>query len=397
MPIKRTLKEAPQGISRFWNQLKPWLPNRIDRYILTEILGPAIGGLLFFSFVFLLFQALRLSEFLIAHRAQAWDVIELVGCILLIFIPAIVPISFLIGVMVGFGRLSADSELVAIKAGGVSIYRMAMAAVVLAGVTTFLSIKLATEWSPHADRKQSEVLSRIANRKIARSLHAGIFQADFFDLLVFAEKKDTQTDRLKNVFIFDERNPKDPLTIIAKEGEIVSAISKNEFDAAIVLRLFDGNIHRTSETSESYQKVDFGEYRVFLEMNGTEANAGYRPRFLTSEEILVRLNSDKAKNAKGKAAKRYRLLAEEYWKRYAIGISPFFLCLLGVGLGTIRTRAMRSGATLLSFVIVLVYYGLLLTSQDLAPQLGIPTSIAMNLPNVLSLLASWRAIRSAAW
>jgi LPS export ABC transporter permease LptF len=378
--------------------MKSFFPNRIDRYILSEITVPVLGGALFFVFVFLLSQALRLAEFLITHRASLWDLFELISCIVLIFLPAVLPIAFLIGVMVGFGRLSTDSELVAMKAGGVSIYRMSLSPILLAVLTSVVSFKLATEWAPIADQRQSLVISRIANRKIVRSIQAGTFQADFFNLLMFAEQKDPKTERLKNVFIFDERNPSDPITIVAREGDIITAISKSELGAAIILRLFDGNLHKISSDSENYQKIDFGEYRVYLEIEGTEASSGERPRFLSSQQLQssIKLLEQSPKPPKS-TRKKTRMLREEYWKRYAISLSPLVLVFLGVGLGTLRTRAVRSSATLLSFVIIFSFYGILVGGQVLANRWGLPVSWGTQLPNIIGILAAWRAMRSAAW
>src|SRR4051794_4150936 len=104
-------------------RLRRFLPGRIDRYVLTEVMGPFLGGNIFFVFILLMFQALRLADFFIVHGIPAATLGQMTLLMSLSFIPTTLPAAFLIAVLVGFGRLSADSELVAMKANGLSILR----------------------------------------------------------------------------------------------------------------------------------------------------------------------------------------------------------------------------------------------------------------------------------
>jgi lipopolysaccharide export system permease protein len=391
MPIDERIRSA----GRF--RLRSLIPNRIDLYLLTEVLGPTSGGIIFFTFVFLLFQSLRLAEFIITHKAYGLVLFEIVGAMMITFLPAVIPISFLIGVIVGFGRLSADSELVALKAGGISIGRLSIPVILASLAASALSLGLGLDWGPTADRIQADAIARIANTKIVDSIEAGTFHSDFFDLLIFAEEKDEKTDRLKNVFIYDERDSDNPLVIVAREGEIITAISKSELGAAVVLRLFEGNIHRTGYKSEKYQKVDFGEYRVYLEVEGESTGSKARPKNMTSSMIRERIEDLRAKPDSAKVRKKIRVLASELWKRLAIALSPIVFGFLGIGFGTLRTRAVRAGAALISFIVVMVYYFILIAAQGWSARGDLPPEIALNLPNLFFAFVAWRAMKSAAW
>jgi lipopolysaccharide export system permease protein len=322
---------------------------------------------------------------------------DLIGSMILTFLPSILPIAFLIGVMVGFGRLSADSELVALKAGGLSIFRLTAPVIVASVIVTALSLALSLSWAPRADRRQGEILVRIANRKIVKALQPGMFNSDFFNLLLFVEEKDPVTDRLKNVFIYDERDEAAPLIIVAKAGEIISAHSSTESGAAAVMRLFNGNIHRTGSQSEKYQKIDFGEYRVYLDMPGTAESARIKPRNMTLEMILKKAEDLKASPSSRKRQNERLAILSELWKRLAIGLSPMVFGILGVGFGTLRTRAVRASAALISFTLVLIYYFMLIATQDLGIRGALPPALALNLANLLFAAVAWRTLKSAAW
>ena len=99
---------------------------RLDRYILTEILGPLGLGFLVYTFLLLIRFLFQSAEMIIRRGLPA----SVVGKLLLLTLPNIVvltlPMSLLFGILIAVGRLSADSEIVAMRALGIStrsIYR----------------------------------------------------------------------------------------------------------------------------------------------------------------------------------------------------------------------------------------------------------------------------------
>src|SRR5689334_14063385 len=111
--------------SSFWPY---WRPLKFDQYIFVEIMGTFIGSTIFTLFVLLMFQMLRLAEILIVHGASGFVLSKMIGFMLLTFLPKALPLAFLISVLTTFGRLSTDSELIALKASGISSLRQAVPA-----------------------------------------------------------------------------------------------------------------------------------------------------------------------------------------------------------------------------------------------------------------------------
>src|SRR5271167_1592099 len=97
----------------------------LDLYVLGEVLGPFAGVVIFFLFLFLMSRILLLADFLILHGVPISLLLKMVGLMNISFLPLFLPVAFLIAVLVGFGRLSADSERVAMKACGLSVNRLA--------------------------------------------------------------------------------------------------------------------------------------------------------------------------------------------------------------------------------------------------------------------------------
>ena len=94
------------------------------RYILFEVLGPFIVGLVILSFVLLMFQLLKLTELIVSYGVAVGDI----GLLLLYIFPPFftftIPMSFLLAVLLAVSRLSSDSEITALKAGGVGLKQL---------------------------------------------------------------------------------------------------------------------------------------------------------------------------------------------------------------------------------------------------------------------------------
>lgn len=369
-------------------------PKKIDTYILTEVASPFAGGLIFFSFIFLMFQALRLADFFIVHGVSLGVLGKMTVMLVATFLPTAVPVAFLIGVLSGFGRLSADSELVAMKANGMSLRRLTLPVGILGVTMVVLSLFLNLDWVPKAYQEFKNEQVRVANTKVVSAIKEGTFTTGFFDLLIYADKLDEDTNRLQRVFIFDEREPKSPLTVVAREGELIPVKGQTELGSSVLLKLYNGNIHQLTPGSENYQKIDFGRYQLFLEVDEGQGKAGFKPGMYTYSDLLSAIDQE---SAHPKRKKRYLELKAELWRRFGIAFSPLVFVFLGVGFGTIRTRAVRTGAFLVAFVVVLAFWVLQGFGTVLTQKGYLPAPIAMNLPNLLLLPIGIYSFRSSSW
>jgi len=367
-------------------------PTRIDFYILSEVLGPFIGGLFFFLFIFLMFQALRLAEFFIVHGVPAATLGKMTALMALSFVPTALPVAFLIASLIAFGRLSADSELVAMKASGVSIWRMMASMSLFAGVVVAISIFLNINWVPWGERAFKSTLIRVSNTKVvASSIREGTFTSGFFDLLIFADKVDVKNNRLSRVFIYDEREPKNPLTVVAKSGEIIPVKGASDLAVSAILRLHDGSIHRNDVENNTYQKIEFGEYNLYLKIDEGADTATTKPHMIPQNELVEKINSTTVATYEG------REWRGEYWRRFAVAFSPLIFGFLGIGYGSVRTRAVRAGAVLTAVAILLVYWTLQTFATVQYQQGMLDPFWAMWLPNIVTAILAAIGIKRASW
>jgi lipopolysaccharide export system permease protein len=354
---------------------------------------PFLGGVLFFTFVFLMFQAVRLADYFINHGVGFLLLAKLTVYISSAFLPVVLPISFLVAVLVGFGRMSADAEIVAFKAAGISIYRLYVPVFVSSIAVSAAVFYLAFYFIPWANYEFKRTVVKLGNTKVVSNLKEGTFTEGFFDLLVYADKVNTDKNTLSGVFIYDERDPKSPSVVVAKMGTIIPQKTQSELSAAVIMSLEHGAIHRPDVERVIYEKIDFDEYNLLLRVEEGQSGEISYPKTLTQPQIRDAMDKYMAANDQT----HYVEYAIEYWRRVALGVAPIIFGILGVGLGTVRMRSVKSNALLMCIVIVVVYWVLNLAGAGLAEKGLINPFLGIQMSNIVAFPFALAAFRRATW
>ncbi len=343
------------------------------RYLFFEMLPGFILGMAVFVSIILMFQVLRLTDFAITHGLEISTVAEIIGYICISMLPALFPMSLLFAVLLTYGRLSNDSEIVAIKASGLSMSTILTPALILSFFVALISAQTSFYLAPWGNRKFEVLYSRAASVKPAIAIKAGTFSEGFFDMVVYANEVDSEKGTLKKVFIYDPRDINSPLTIIAKSGKIVP--DPENPGRNVLLRLNDGDIHRKSET---HTKIKFDSYDIKLIDPIKIEEREKSPQSMTLTELKKSLNQTNMNEEDS------RTLMTEWHKRWAIA----FLCIVfgtvGVGLGTnTNRRNQKAGGMILCVVLIIVYWGIYVTFEGLSRNGKLPPLLAMWLPNLI--------------
>ncbi len=344
-------------------------------YILSEMLPSFILGNVVFLFILLMFQVLRLSDFVINRGVPITLLLQMVMYLMISFLPACIPISLLFSILLTLGRMSSDSEIVALKAAGLNLWHILLPTVLFSASVAIFSAYISFFAAPWGNRAFELLITRLGNAKAAANLQEGTFAEGFFDLVFYAGKVNSKQGTLKNVFIYDERDGENPIAIIASEGKLLEA--DPQFPGkGVTVRLINGNIHKSNE--KNYAKVDFKTYDISLSNTSADTIREKSPPSLTYDDIV--------KGIKDKAvvgADRL-VLKVELHKRWAIAAACLVFGLLGVGTGTVTNRrAVRASGLVVSLLIMLSYWILFITGDSLAHNGTVPPWIAMWFANVL--------------
>jgi len=183
--------------------------------------------------------------------------------------------------------------------------------------------------------------------------------------------------KLKGVFLQDARNPKTVSEIFAKKGEILT--SKD--GSCIILSLKDGTLHQVDISKDRSNIIKFGLYILKLYVNVPS-------RGKSRGEMGLKELIENARNPQTSPRQKRKLLIE-FNKRLALPIGAFILALLGAPLGIKFGRTGIAGGVALALSAFIIYYIMLVFSENLAEVGIISPWISLWIPNVLFSIITW--------
>lgn len=381
------------------------LPWTFYRYILGETIRPFLGAAVFFLFVLMMFQVIRLADVFVVHNVSGYAILSLMSNLALTFTPVILPIAFLLAVLIGFGRLSTDSEVLAMRAAGMSVYSMLLPVLALGSFLAVVTMFCNSYFVPYGARSFRYELFRIYNTKAIATIHAGTFTEGFFDLVLYADQVDSKANTLKKVMIYDERKKGSPVTVVARHGRILNNLQDASGTPGLVLRLFEGNVHRGDSAQNTYEKTDFDVYDIFLRVETVKVIGVDVPKTMDISVLKARLNEIQALMDKTGFTRHdlpindrldYINFGVEYWKRLALSVSCFIFALMGVAFGVIRTRTVRSNSFLICLLVLLFYWGVYSLGHNLASEGKVPAFAGMFAANLVLLVVALFTLRRVA-
>ena len=349
----------------------------IDRYIFKELLAPFGIALAFFSFIFIMTQLPAITNYVISYQIGLKTVVLLLIYAMPFFLQFIVPMSVMISVLLTFLSMSGDMEIVALKAGGISIYRLLPPVLTFGLVGAVLTAGLSIFGLPAGRKATARLLRDVAASHVDLGLKPRQFIDSFKDVVLYVHAIDPHTKQLKDVFIEDRRSPDAAITVVAPQGQLSYDTGK----MVVNLRLLNGTIHQVDLAERRAMNLRFGTYDLRLDVKSALA-AGSK-RSLNAEEMSMHQLRETIDKADVKDERYYKALLE-WHKKFSLPMACLALALLAVPLGITTKSTKRSYGIGLGMVFFLLYY-IMLSAGWVFGESGLyPPLIGMWVPNVVS-------------
>lgn len=152
-----------KAFSRNWPRFSLPFPNILDRYIIRKYL--AIFSLIFFGLllVFAIVTFFERIDNIYEHKKSIMLLLEFIRYSTPDFIRYILPASALTTALLSLGLLTKFNEVTAMKACGVSVYRLILPVVVLAVIGSFFSFYIQENIVPYSNKKAEETWHKITD------------------------------------------------------------------------------------------------------------------------------------------------------------------------------------------------------------------------------------------
>ncbi|BEQ15762.1 LPS export ABC transporter permease LptF [Desulfoferula mesophila] len=356
----------------------------IHRYILFEMLSPYFVSLGVFTFVLLMAKIMELTD-LVVSRGVGLDVVgRLLMYTMPYFLVFTIPMATLLGVLIGFLRLSSDNEVVALKAAGISLTKLLPPVAALALFSWLVTSMLALWALPWGNNRFENLIYQVASTQAELALKEGSFIDTFPNLVIYIDKL-PGGGVLKDVFIVDQRDKKKQHTIVAKRGKFFPAKK-----GKLTLRLYEGGIYAVDPQRKSPQTAAFETYDITL-------NAGAFVAKQRKEKHEKEMYVTELLAAMGKVnpdSKEYYLLDMELQKKFSLPFACLVMALIGLPLG-IGSKSGRSWGVAVALIVFLAYYLLLSAAWSFGEGGYYPPVVGMWVPNIVFALVGVLMFRQA--
>ncbi len=349
----------------------------LDRHIIAEQLKVFTLALLVLVSVLSLEKVNFLSELLLSKNAPVSAIGDMLLYLSPTFFTLATPLAVLMSSLMVFSRLSADNEINAMRAGGISNFRL-VAPVGFVGIgallmTLYLSIYVTHE-SNIAFR--STVIG-ILKSNLNIELKERRFNTRFPGYVIYINKK--EGDILRGVFISDMKDQNHPRVIEAMEGLIEP---EPELDS-LLLRLYNGVIH-SEGVSGDYQTISFMTYTLRINLDSGSATSFEKEiPHMSILELEQRIEKIKARIINGEALKPPYSEQVAIQQKFSAPFGCLVLALLGAPLGIMTHRRGASGGFGLGVVMIILNYILWMVGQGLGSEGKIPPIVGVWGPNFI--------------
>jgi LPS export ABC transporter permease LptG len=408
----------------------------IDRYLIREIVPYLLLGLLLLTAIIFAHEASRFSELLVVASRNGlpmqtlW---RLMGALVPGILVFTLPISLLIGTLVGLGRLSGDSEIVALGAGGVSRLRMLRPVVLIAIIISAVMVYITFNLLP---RSIHQLASLKANRSLifqglSTEIKPRVFEESIPQKVIFIEDIDRARDVWHNIFLVDLGDEQTDMKIVTATS---GSLRQGERSEMPELHLQQGIAHQTSTvTPQDHEQQNPGGQRNQREDESRETRAGaptqtaqqaaaqgdspsqdrerrrnrnqqnYTAIRFEDMTFGIEVSNENKADAVGIDQEPHQVEEMEWgrlvnhsppeserleWraeihKRIALPTACLVFALLGVGFGISNVRTGRSFGLLLGLAITILYYLLALSGQHSAVSGKLPVWLGIWQANII--------------
>lgn len=362
------------------------LPFLLYSYLATEMLAPFFASFLIMNSVFFLVKLIPFLNFVLDLKIGFTDFIRLFSYLFPNMFLYSIPMAAMIGIIIGISRLANDSEILAFKAGGISVYRILPPVIVVASLIALLTSYFSIVLIPVSEVAMKQLTYQLLKEKIDKGIQEHQFTEALGDLVVYVGKIDQGTGEWRDVWVSDMRGQVIPTITMASTGKMKSDVERMK--VTIVLR--NGSLHRP-DTPNS-QVVQFDRYQLNIPLQPPAAAAtSFSRGTLTMPQLLA-----KAKEFGGTSTEKGRVLIIEFHKRLVLPAGCLLLCLLGLPLGLQAGPGRRAIGIPMGLAVFILYYILFTLAKITAKDQTLPIGPAMWGPNLVILLLALFFIRQVA-
>lgn len=355
----------------------------LDKYILKETIMTFLFGVCAFSAVFLgSGTLLRIAQYITQYGASFSAIVRLI----IYSLPGIIvwtfPMSMLLAALLTFGRLSGNSEIIAMRACGISFKRLVTPVIVFSLGVSIFSIGFNEYVVPasnqaYADLVRYEIQGNTTPESqdhiIIKQIQDGNIQR-----LVYARRYDAETGRLDNLSIQEFEKNK---MVRVENAEYA------QWDTDDNWVMYNGVLYDLSQP-DTERMMKFDSQVLPINQNPNQIiRSQKKPDEMSIKELNEQIDIMKSQYVDT------RKIETELYQRFTVPMASLMFALIGAPLGIQPNRSSSSIGFGISIIIIFIYYTLMTLAGAIGQSSFIPPAIAVWIPNIVTLIVGCYLIR----
>jgi LPS export ABC transporter permease LptF/LPS export ABC transporter permease LptG len=333
----------------------------IERYITRAIIPYLLLALLLLTMILFVQQSGKFAELLLLTQVPLSLLTEVASSLLPNVLAFTLPMATLAGTIIGLSRMSSDSELVAIRAAGVSNWKLLWPPLLIGLVLSACGLYINFEAAPGAARALRRAGLEAALRKLDSPVEPRVFNTDIPGYVVYVGDGDKAQGRWERVFIYSQEKSGARRLITARAGRIDAAAEQSELVLSDAVAI---TLPAQTDAKGQYVAERLAQLRIVLETG----RKGLLERLRRNETDIDEMRWPEllayAREHTGEAEGREAGILLH--KRLSLSLASLVFSLLGGVLSLHFRRGGKGWGSLLSLLTLIAYYMLSLLGDQLA-------------------------------
>lgn len=345
----------------------------IRNYLLKECLSPFVICISVLTFIFLLGHLPQLADKVINKNVSIASVLLVLLYSIPVLLAYTLPISALATMILTFGRLSLDNEIIALRASGVTLQKLLVPLIACGIVFSAFLLLLNDRIIPTAYYKQKTLLHETSAQNPAAAIEPGIFIDDFKEYILFVYR--VEKNRLFNIRLYQPQpDGRPPRTIVAQEGEFTPVPKENK----IMMKLINGTSDEPDmKNPNHFYKINFKTSFMTLDLLKERKSFDKKPKAMGLKELKANIKSMKQQKINPLP------FLIEYHRKISWSFAPLLFILLGFPIAVITHKRAKSANLILALLFSLSYYLISIACHTLVSQWPIAPLLILWLPNII--------------
>jgi len=328
-------------------------------------------------------RMLQLRTLFLSQNIGFFNILQLFFFLTPFFLLLITPIASMLSVFLTFLRMSNDNELTALKASGVSLYRMLPAPIAFCTICTLFTFFISfwgLSWGMEMFKTN---LYYFAKTHSKFALQPGVFNKEFPGVTFYAHQVDNDTGDMKFAFVRDESIKGASVVVVAPEAKIVSTPETAE--VKIIFK--KGKIFR--ESGEELNVLKFGTYSVKLDLGKLLGGFDFSEKKAKDMPFSrLRAIRDNPSLAPSQSPRFHRKVDTEYFKRLTLPLGCLILGMFAIPIAYVFKGLKQQYGLLISMGLFLVYYTMFSIGVSMGEAGTNPPIYGLWAPNILYILVA---------